>query len=120
MFIFTWLVDLIKEICSGVNSIVEIMAYFAEQIKEATTAMSTSTLTSGARTPEIAVILDCCTSLKYVIGSFLYNTIITMLLFGCCFATYKFLKQLTHILFGNNGLIGKTGITSYITNLFKK
>lgn len=117
MFIFNWLADLLTSICSEINSVVDVMEHFANSIIEATDTMVAST---SARTMEMGTILDCCYSLKYVIGDYLYYCLVTFIIFGCAYATFRFVKQLAHILYGDNGIINKSGITNIISKLFKK
>lgn len=140
-----WLVTLIKTITEGFNSIVDLLIFLHDKLVEYTMLLDLKYLKLGYRyscpdtipncnlLPQdylppgainpgttLDVMLDWLGALKFVIGDYIFYFLILTNILMASIITFKMIRALKKMIWGDKGALESTGIMKWISKFFKK
>ena len=118
-----WIGELFNTIIEGFNAIVDMLILLHNNLVNATQTIQAQIQpqTRGfVVMSQNTLVFECIEAFKYVVGDFLFNTTLTLILFSISYATYKFIKELRVLIWGEKGLLEDTKFFKLIGKFFKK
>ena len=116
-----WIGELFNTLTEGFNAIVDMLILLHNNIVSATQSIQAQPQIRGfVVMSKDTLLFECIEAFKYVVGDFLFNITLTLILFSISYATYKFMRELYTLIYGEKGLLEGTSFFKLIGKFFKK